>query len=101
MIWAPIVWVGEKQNNFAISCDYPTCKKIQGVTVQSHHFYTIHTRTYRGSGEFDIGAIRNDAVSEVKANGRIMGLLLARTTSPCCQFPGGAKKCRVYGGACK
>ena len=77
----PVTWVGQDSSRLArlrriareLRADPPDI-------VQSAHFYTnlYAALAARWLGLKEIGAVRNDALSEVKANGRLLGRLSLR-----------------------
>jgi glycosyltransferase involved in cell wall biosynthesis len=72
----PIIWVGAKQSRSArLAAIISQLRKSRSRIIQSHHFYTNPYAALAGRALRirDIGAIRNNAIYEVEANGRIFG----------------------------
>ena len=77
----PVVWVGDKPSRLArLKRIIEELRQDLPGVVQSAHFYTnlYAIVAARRLGLRDVGAIRNDAISEVRANGRILGGLSLR-----------------------
>jgi glycosyltransferase involved in cell wall biosynthesis len=74
----PITWVGKNKNPLIrlVKIILAT-KESKATIIQSHHFFTnpYVAITGRILGRSDIGAIRNDVVSEIRANGNLLGNL--------------------------
>jgi glycosyltransferase involved in cell wall biosynthesis len=73
----PIIWVGQRSSKlWRLAKITATLRKDPDV-FQSQHFYTnlYAVAAARLLGIREIGALRNDAVSEVHANGRVYGTL--------------------------
>ena len=72
----PVIWVGEKQNRLIrLAKIIKNTRESKATIIQSHHFYTnlYAGITGRILGIQNIGAIRNDVLSEIRANGHIIG----------------------------
>jgi glycosyltransferase involved in cell wall biosynthesis len=78
----PITWIGQRgARALRLSRIIQTLRQQPSQIVQSQHFYTnLYAATAaRVLGLREIGAMRNDAVSEVRANGALLGRLSLRT----------------------
>ena len=74
-------YVGRRSSRITRLADIVTSlRRFNPELIQSQHFYTNLYASSAGRllGVQEIGAIRNDAVSEVRANGRLMGPLSLR-----------------------
>jgi glycosyltransferase involved in cell wall biosynthesis len=72
----PVTWVGAKQGRHArLTAIVAALRRSGSAIIQSHHFYTNPYAALAGRalGMRDVGAIRNDAINEIKANGRVFG----------------------------
>ena len=72
----PVYWVGGNKNHFIrLAKIIALARKNKSTIIQSHHFFTnaYSTIAARVIGIRDIGAIRSDAINEVRANGNIFG----------------------------
>lgn len=77
----PVIWVG--QDSSRVARVRRIVRELRGDPpdiLQSAHFYTnlYVALASRWLGLKEIGAVRNDALSEVKANGRLLGRLSLR-----------------------
>ncbi|WP_406700190.1 glycosyltransferase family 4 protein [Singulisphaera sp. Ch08] len=78
----PVAWAGASEWKAArLYRIIATLAEDSPDLIQSHHFYTnlYAEAAARALGALSVGAIRNDALSEVRANGRILGRLSLRT----------------------
>jgi glycosyltransferase involved in cell wall biosynthesis len=78
---ALVIHVGERSSRAArLLRIVAEVRRLRPHIVQSQHFYTnlYAVAAARQTGAYEIGAIRNDAISEVRANGRLLGLLSLR-----------------------
>lgn len=77
----PIIWVGQRGAKASrLSRIIKVLREQRFQVVQSQHFYTnLYAATAaRMLGMREIGAMRNNAVSEVQANGAVLGRLSLR-----------------------
>ena len=79
----PIIWIGK--NGLPLARLLYFIHELRGLNldiVQSHHFFTNPYTAFaaRALGMLDVGAIRNDVISEIRANGPILGPI-------CLKFP--------------
>jgi glycosyltransferase involved in cell wall biosynthesis len=77
----PVAWVGKQQNKLArLARIIEVLRKDRPQVLQSQHFYTnlYVTAAARVLGLREVGAMRNDGISEVRANGRILGSMSLR-----------------------
>jgi glycosyltransferase involved in cell wall biosynthesis len=78
---APVIYVGERDSRLArLERITREVRRLRSHIVQSQHFYTnIYSAiAARRTGARDIGAIRGNAIAEVRANGPIFGRLSLR-----------------------
>lgn len=72
----PITWVGKNKNPIIRLIKIIRATRASKATIiQSHHFFTNPYTAITGKflGIQDIGAIRNDVFSEIRANGNLLG----------------------------
>jgi glycosyltransferase involved in cell wall biosynthesis len=72
----PVTWAGERGSRLMrLRRLVQIVKAERPRIVQSAHFYTnlYATLAARAAGARDIGAVRNDVTSEVRANGHLLG----------------------------
>jgi glycosyltransferase involved in cell wall biosynthesis len=77
----PIVAVGRTPSRLLRLCNiFRSAEGLKPHIVQSQHFYTnlYAVATARALGAREIGAVRNDAHSEIRANGSVLGHLSLR-----------------------
>src|ERR1700752_3533576 len=77
----PIIWIGKSQSKYSrIVALIKALRKEPPDVIQSQHFYTnlYATAAARVLGMREIAALRNDCVSEVRANGPVLGSLSLR-----------------------
>jgi glycosyltransferase involved in cell wall biosynthesis len=78
----PLIWVGQHESKLVrLGTIIRQVRANRPDVFQSIHFYTnlYAVGTGRVLGIPEIGAVRNDAISEVEANGRLLGPLSLRT----------------------
>src|SRR5262245_34162836 len=72
----PITWIGHiKSKSSRVLALIKALRNARPDVIQSQHFYTnLYAATAaRILGTREIAALRNDCVSEVRANGRLLG----------------------------
>lgn len=77
----PVIHVGQRESRFArLMRIAGEVRRHRPMIVQSQHFYTnpYAALAARMTGGCEIGAIRNDVISEIAANGRVLGPLCLR-----------------------
>jgi glycosyltransferase involved in cell wall biosynthesis len=77
----PVIWIGKQASKASrLSCLIKTLRHHRTDIIQSQHFYTnlYAVAASHLLGLNEIGAIRNDGISEVQANGSIYGRLNLR-----------------------
>jgi glycosyltransferase involved in cell wall biosynthesis len=77
----PVIWVGQQKNRLArLARIIEVVRKDRPDILQSQHFYTnlYVTAAARILRLRDVGAMRNDGISEVRANGKALGLMSLR-----------------------
>jgi glycosyltransferase involved in cell wall biosynthesis len=78
---ASVTWVGEHAARARRLAEVVRClRRLAPDVVQSHHFYTnlYASLAARVLALRDIGALRSDAISEVRDSGRVLGPLSLR-----------------------
>lgn len=77
----PVTWVGHQASRLArLGAIISALRRQPPDILQSQHFYTnlYVVAAARALGIWEVGAIRNDGVSEVRDNGRVAGYLSLR-----------------------
>jgi len=72
----PVTWIGKNRSPLARLLKlHQELRRLNLDIVQSHHFFTNPYTAFaaRASGKMDVGAIRNDVITEIQANGPILG----------------------------
>src|SRR5215470_3393386 len=80
-IGIPVYWVGrQRSRTLRLAAILERLRDWRVDVIQSQHFYTnlYATASARLLGKREIGAIRNDCLSEVRSNGALMGRLCLR-----------------------
>jgi glycosyltransferase involved in cell wall biosynthesis len=76
-----VIWVGQSQSKARrLSCIFREVRHFGPTIIQSQHFFTnlYASVTARLLSVREIGAVRSDVISEVRANGNVLGRLSLR-----------------------
>lgn len=77
----PVIWIGQYTSPLLrLLTFFNAIRKLNVDVLQSQHFYANIYSALVGkfTGKMDVGAIRNDVLSEVKSNGKLFGPLCLR-----------------------